>query len=126
LLANGTWYVFNSTNTGTTWTSNGVYSVYYSGAISADGNKLATGNNGDGRIYTAYTTPAPQLSLMPAPTNIAVSWLIPSTNFALQQSSDLISWAGVKDTPTLNLTNLQEQVILSPTNGNGFYRLATP
>lgn len=126
LLANGTWYVFDSTNTGTTWTSNGVYSVYYSGAISADGNKLVTCNNGDGRIYTSYTTPAPQLSLMPSLTNLAVSWLVPSTNFVLQQSSDLSSWVSVKDTPTLNLTNLQEQVILSPTNDNSFYRLATP
>jgi hypothetical protein len=63
---------------------------------------------------------------MPSLTNLAVSWLVPSTNFVLQQSSDLISWAGVKDTPTLNLTNLLEQVILSPTNGNSFYRLATP
>ncbi len=28
--------------------------------------------------------------------------------------------------PTLNLTNLQNEVILSPTNRNSFYRLATP
>ena len=125
LLANATWYVYDSTNTGTTWASNGVFSVYYSGAISADGNKLATCNNGDGRIYTSYTTPAPHLSLKPSQTNLTVSWLVPSTNFVLQQSADLTSWSSVTDTPTLNFTNLQEQVIVPPTNGDKFYRLVT-
>ena len=30
------------------------------------------------------------------------------------------------DTPALNLTNLQNEVVLSPTNGSGFFRLKTP
>ncbi len=30
------------------------------------------------------------------------------------------------DTPTLNPTNLQDEVILSPTNSSVFYRLKTP
>jgi hypothetical protein len=51
---------------------------------------------------------------------------LPSTNFVLQQSSDLASWTDMTDTPALNLTNLQNEVVLSPTNGSGFYRLKTP
>jgi hypothetical protein len=47
-------------------------------------------------------------------------------NFVLQQSSDLASWTDMTDTPALNLTNLQNEVVLSPTNGSGFYRLKTP
>jgi hypothetical protein len=51
---------------------------------------------------------------------------VPSTNFVLQQSADLISWADLTNAPALNLTNLQNQVTLPPSNGSGFYRLKTP
>jgi hypothetical protein len=44
----------------------------------------------------------------------------------LQQSADLFSWADVTDAPALNLTNLQNQVTLTPSNSTGFYRLKTP
>jgi len=44
----------------------------------------------------------------------------------LQQSSDLTSWADVTNPPALNLTNLQNQVTLPPSNRTGFYRLKTP
>jgi hypothetical protein len=49
-------------------------------------------------------------------------------NFVLQQNLDLTTtnWTDVTNTSTLNLTNLQDEVILLPTNGNGFYRLKTP
>ncbi|HEY5298864.1 MAG TPA: hypothetical protein VIK59_13235 [Verrucomicrobiae bacterium] len=48
---------------------------------------------------------------------------MPSTNFVLQQSSDLISWSSVTATPALNLTNLNNELMLSPSNSNGFFRL---
>jgi len=32
----------------------------------------------------------------------------------------------VTNPPALNLTNLQDKVVLSSTNGSGFYRLKTP
>ena len=46
-------------------------------------------------------------------------------DFTLQQNSDLstTNWMDVPPPPVLNLTNLQNQVIVSPTNGNTFYRL---
>jgi alpha-D-ribose 1-methylphosphonate 5-triphosphate synthase subunit PhnH len=99
--------------------------MWTSVAMSADGSKLVAVSR-PGGIYTLQTTPAPQLNLATSSSNLALSWIIPSTNFVLQQSSDLTSWADVTNTPVLNLTNLQNEVILSPTSSSGFYRLKTP
>jgi len=43
----------------------------------------------------------------------------------LQQSADLSNWTDLTNSPVLNLTNLQEEVVLSPINGSGFFRLKT-
>ena len=96
--------------------------------MSADGNKMvaAAGVYPSGQIYASGSIPTPQLNLISANSNLTVSWIIPSTNFVLQQSPDLISWADITNAPTLNLTNLQDEVVLSPTNNSGFYRLKTP
>jgi len=67
--------------------------------------------------------PTPRLNIAPTNSNLKLSWIVPSTNFVLQQSLDLSSWTNVTDAPALNLTNLQDEVIQSPTNGSGFYRL---
>jgi hypothetical protein len=75
-----------------------------------------------GGIYTWQTTPAPQLNLAASSTNLFLSWIVPSTNFVLQQSPDLISWEDVTNTTTLNLTNLQNQITLLPANSS-FFRL---
>jgi hypothetical protein len=54
-----------------------------------------------------------------------ISWTIPSMAFTLQQNIDLATtnWTDVPMPPVLNLTNLQNQVVVSPTNQAGFYRL---
>jgi len=54
-----------------------------------------------------------------------LSWLVPSTNFVLQQKPDLTTtgWEILTNAPALNLTNLQDEVTLSPTNNSGFFRL---
>jgi hypothetical protein len=80
-----------------------------------------------GGIYTLHTTPGPSLSISAATSNcVALSWLIPSTNFVLQQSSDLLNWSTMTNVPILNLTNLQNQVVTPISDGSAFYRLATP
>ena len=118
--------IYISTNSGINWTQTDAPNFNWKAvASSADGNQFVAVAYGGG-IWTYQTTPAPQLNLTPSPTNIAISWLIPSTNFVLQQSSDLISWSSITDTPTLNLTNLNNELSISPTNSTGFYRLSTP
>ena len=54
--------------------------------------------------------------------NYDLSWTVPSINFVWQQSSDLTGWSDVANPPVLNLTNLQNEVVLS-TGSRGFYRL---
>ena len=54
-----------------------------------------------------------------------VSWIIPSTNFALQQKADLspTKWNSVLVPPVLNVTNLRNEVSLPLTGDFGIYRL---
>ena len=117
--------IYTSTDSGATWISNNVpVGNWYSVASSADGCKMIAGTSSG--MWAAQTTPSPQLLLTASSTNLALSWLIPSTNFVLQQSSNLISWMDLTNTPTLNLTNLQNQVSLSTSNSIDFFRLSTP
>ncbi len=48
-----------------------------------------------------------------------------SIDLVLQENSDLstINWTDVTIPPTLNVTNLQNQVTVPPPAGNRFYRL---
>jgi hypothetical protein len=76
-----------------------------------------------GPIFTAQTTPAPVLSLAPVNGQPAVSWIIPSLDFTLQQSPDLVNWTDMTNIPVLNLTNLENQVALPSPLENTFFRL---
>jgi photosystem II stability/assembly factor-like uncharacterized protein len=129
--------VYISTNSGATWTLNAGTNSCGFVASSADGSKLvAWPGNGIyhgtkdtvivGGIYVMQTTPAPQMNITPTNGNLALSWVVPSTNFVLQQSPDLSSWMDVTNPPVLNLTNLQNEVTLPLTGSNAFYRLKTP
>lgn len=117
--------IYVSSDFGLTWNSNNVSSRWYAVAMSADGNKVVAVAT-PGGIWTGQTTPSPKLNLTPSPTNVTLAWTVPSTNFGLQQSADLTSWADVTNPPVLNLTNLQNQVTLAPSNSSRFYRLKTP
>lgn len=126
-VAIGYW-VFYSTNSGNTWTSNSspnLFAKWTSIASSADGNKLALVAGEPFGIYTSYSIPKPQVNFASSSSKLFLSWLVPSTNFVLQQNSDLITtdWVTLTNAPALNLTNLQDEVTLSPTNSSGFFRL---
>jgi len=120
--------IFTSTNWGTAWRSNNMPTNYWSSvASSADGTKLAATVNVCG-IYTSYTVPKPSLCLAASNNNLAFSWIMASTNFVLQKISNLskANWVTMTNTPVLNLTNLQNQIILPSPGSNVFYRLKTP
>ena len=79
--------------------------------MSADGNEsVAVASNGGIWISQTINNSKPQLSVVFKNTSLVISWLIPSTNFVLQQSFDLANWSFVTNVPVLNLTNLQNQV----------------
>ena len=126
--------IYTSTNSGMTWVSNSVPVQYWTSvASSADGCKLVAVNAGmwniaGGAIWISQTTPVPAVNITTTNSNLMLSWIIPSTNFVLQQNLDLTTtnWETLTDTPALNLTNLQNEAMLSPSNSSGFYRLATP
>jgi photosystem II stability/assembly factor-like uncharacterized protein len=127
--------VLVSTNFGSSWATNNLPSGSYFSSIvcSADGGKVLTGSlftsgfgPGPGVSYLSQTVYAPQLNITPSSNSAMLSWLIPSTNFVLQQSSDLASWSDVTNAPVLNFSNLQNQVTLPLSAGNVFFRLATP
>ena len=117
--------IYSSTNFGRTWVSNSAPAANWGAVVSsADGYKLMAAVSGS-RVWTSYSTPTPRLNIEPVDNNLALAWLVPSTNFVLQQSLDLSSWTDVTNPPALNLTNLQDEVIFPPTNSSGFYRLVT-
>jgi photosystem II stability/assembly factor-like uncharacterized protein len=118
--------IYTSTNSGAVWISNDApVMTWYYVASSADGNKLVAGVVGGG-IYASCSISSPQMNLTPSPTNVSLSWIIPSTNFVLQQSTDLTAWVDLTNPPTLNLTNLQNEVTLPLSASNSFFRLKTP
>ena len=76
-------------------------------------------------MYTSQSQLSPSIDVVPAGESLTFSWLVPSTSFVLQQSSDLnkTNWTVVPTTPTLNISNLQYQVKVAPSLGKSFYRL---
>jgi hypothetical protein len=120
--------IWFTTNSGTTWISNNVTGFWHGIASSADGGRWVVADAGPGGIWISQTTPAPQLNLALSGGHLTASWIVPSTNFVLQQNLDLTTthWTDVTNLSALNLTNLQYQVGLLPSNSSGFYRLATP
>jgi uncharacterized repeat protein (TIGR03803 family) len=120
--------IYTSANSGAIWFPSVVPNLNWNAvASSADGAFLvaSVGYPTTGSIYTWRITPAPQLQLGFSQGNLLPSWIIPSMSFGLQQNSDLTTtnWTGVTNLPVLNLTNLQNQVVLPPAAGHGFFRL---
>lgn len=112
--------IYTSTDSGATWNS-GPSGDWSSVASSADGNRLVAAANGGG-IYISQRTPIQCLSIAPLNNNLVLSWLVPSTNFVLQQNLDLstTNWTDV-----INLPGLQGQITLPMAAPSGFYRLKT-
>jgi len=125
LVAAGLYGISTSADFGATW-SEGVAPAerWVSVASSADGNKLFAAASG-GSIYAWQSTPAPSLSVTPSGGDLLLSWTVPSTEFMLEQNSELTTtnWTEVTNSSKLNFTNLQNESIVAAPIGNRFYRL---
>jgi hypothetical protein len=121
--------VLTSGDYGNTWVTNNWPNgwVFPNICSSADGNRLFAVGSGTG-IWTGQLNPSGNLNISQvASSNVMISWLVPSTNFVLQENSDLTTtqWMDVTNMPILNLTNLQNQVMLPSPAGSVFFRLST-
>jgi hypothetical protein len=120
--------MFVSKDSGMTWiTATVPYENWSSVACSADGNRLVAvvNNFSGGLIFTSLCPQPPSLSITRWNSTAIISWTLPAMDFTLQQNPDLTAtnWTDVTTSPVLNLTNLQNQVMLPPTNSRSFYRL---
>jgi photosystem II stability/assembly factor-like uncharacterized protein len=123
--------LYTSSDSGATWIqAESPGQFWMAVASSADGTKLVA--VADGPIYTLHSprppTPlpaSPRLEIHISGNQLGLSWLIPSTGFALQENSDLTTadWENMMVAPTLNLTNLHNEISVSPCGGPHFYRL---
>jgi len=120
--------IYQTSRSGANWTSTSVGSVIRSVVSSADGNELAV-TASDGGIWMWRATPVPKLNITSTSNGLAFCWPIPSANFMLQQNFNLNTknWVTLTNTPTLDLTSLENHTVLSLTATNCFYRLiSTP
>jgi hypothetical protein len=123
-------HLYLSTDFGDTWNQTNVLLTHWSSvAISADGSKMVAAEFG-GHIYTLHLSPftqSPSLDLKVTGGNVLISWLVPSVNLVLQESTDLTSakWADVTAAPAMNTVNLHYEVMVPNTGGPNFYRLTS-
>jgi len=78
-------------------------------------------------LFAVQTPGAPTLTITLTSTNTAlVSWPFPSTDFNLQQNTDLstANWIAPSETVGSNGTN--KFIIVNPPTGKRFYRLVRP
>jgi hypothetical protein len=119
--------IYTSADSGNSWSSNNL-PIAGSGpafvAASVDGATLIAAVN-NGGIWVSQITAPPLLNITAAGSNVILSWLVPSTDFTLQQNAALntTNWTDVPIAPTLNLTNLHQEVLVGPDSGSRFYRL---
>lgn len=122
--------IFVSTNSGKAWASQGnvptnAGPTWQGIASSADGGKLAAAAYQVG-IWTGQSMQRPKMNIATINGDTVLSWIIPSTNFSLRESSDLAHWTDSTNPMILNPTNLEDQVTLPATNSSMFFRLAMP
>jgi hypothetical protein len=115
--------IYVSANAGLTWTLTSAPLDYWCCvASSADGSKLVAATH-YGKIYTWQEQPS--LNIVVAANKAIISWtaLSSSTDFVLQENSDLnvTNWLDITTHPAI--TNSQKQVILPVTGGKKYYRL---
>jgi len=116
--------VYTSTDAGTNWTANILPGGAWANlASSADGGELVAVTSQN--IFLWHGTVLPNLSASLNAGGFALSWIIPSAPFAMQQSLTASGpvWVDLTNRPVLLATNLHNQLILAPATPATFYRL---
>jgi hypothetical protein len=95
-------------------------------ASSADGAKIVR-VKGNQILTWNKAVVSPHLSILLSDEQVILSWLIPSTRFALQQTPSLAhpAWTDVATQPGWNYKNLNQEVSLPTQAGPVFFRLVS-
>jgi photosystem II stability/assembly factor-like uncharacterized protein len=120
--------IYTSTDAGVSWVSNEVANLDWNRvASSADGSKLfaaaADAESSMGPIFSFSTAPALHVDFQHSGSTGTLSWVIPSQPYSVQQSPDLSHWTDMTDVPTVNFNMLQNELNVSITGQNNFFRL---
>jgi len=125
-------HIYFSSDSGTTWKEPFVdppLPHWTTLASAADGSKVVAGSVGLVGVLSIGPLPsfpqAPSLSIATTGTNLALSWLVPSTPSVLQEIPSLTpaTWSDTTNLPALIFSNLNNQIIMAPSAGNAFFRL---
>jgi hypothetical protein len=100
-------------------------------AMSADGSRLiGVFLDSFSEIFTPglvvqQAALAPVIEIGVSPGQLVLSWVVPSANYALEQSLDIgaVNWTNVTTAPVLNYSTLREQVTVPASGRQMFYRL---
>jgi hypothetical protein len=94
-------------------------------AISADGNRLVAAD--DSGIYTWHPVlfKPPQLKIDNFGGAPRLSWIVPSSDFLLEETPNLSvpTWVAVSNAPSLDLTTLRNELSISPSLRGSFFRV---
>jgi photosystem II stability/assembly factor-like uncharacterized protein len=132
--------IYTSSDAGASWgLAFSTNAEWTAAAFSADGSKLVAVAGAysiaSGQSYLIAVSPlfgtlspassSPSLSIGLSGRELGLSWLVPSTAYVLQQNPDLnkTNWIDMPMSPTLNFTDLNYQVTVSPSFASRFYRL---
>ena len=111
-----------ATNSCANWQTNLDSVSLWNGAMSAEGSEVVVRGQG---TWLSRETPSPHLNIRYQSSTVALSWLVSTRNFMLQQKTDLAdNWVTVPITPSLILTNLQQEITIPATGSNAFFRLS--
>ncbi len=119
--------VYTSSNAGASWNLHieDIWEERQTVACSADGARVVR-SIGRQILTWARDVVPPRLSAA-GHEQLTLSWLTPSTRFVLQQTSSLTQpgWSDVNSQPSLNYSNLNQEVSLAAPSGPMFYRLVS-
>jgi hypothetical protein len=101
-------------------------------AMSADGSRLIGVfidgfDFSDPGLAVQQAAPAPVIGIRVSAGQLVLSWVVPSVDLALQQSSGIgpANWTDVPGTPVLNYSTLREEVTVPSSGRQMFYRLVS-
>jgi hypothetical protein len=121
--------IYISTNSGLSWElSNQQALAWDSVACSADGHRWWASRGGGGGLFSGASPATPVLQIDGTNGNVALSWIVPSSPFVLQQRPfvDSGAWSQIAVRPTMNPSTLRNKVSVPAAGVGSFFRLASP